>query len=97
MTLSRDAIARAALDLLADSGLDGLTMRVVAGELGVRAPTLYWHVKNKAALVTELAEAILEPVELRPREPEEPWPDWLADVVRFVAERRRAGSGGASR
>jgi uncharacterized protein (DUF58 family) len=23
--------------------------------------------------------------------------DWLMDVVRFVAERRRAGSGGASR
>lgn len=40
-------VVRAALDLLNEVGLDGLTLRRIATELDVQAPALYWHVKNK--------------------------------------------------
>jgi TetR/AcrR family tetracycline transcriptional repressor len=38
--LNRDVIARAALRLLDTTGIEGITMRAVAAELGVQAPTL---------------------------------------------------------
>lgn len=53
--LSREAVVRAALELLNQVGIDGLTVRALAHRLGVRAPTLYWHVSNKQDLLDEMA------------------------------------------
>lgn len=53
--LDRDAITQAGLDVLAEHGLDGLTVRRVADRLGVQAPALYWHVKNKKELIDEMS------------------------------------------
>ena len=36
-------------------GIDGLTTRKLAQKLGIEQPTLYWHVKNKRALLDALA------------------------------------------
>lgn len=47
-----------ALKALDDVGIDGLTLRVLAGRLGVRAPTLYWHFKNKQDLLDEMATEV---------------------------------------
>ncbi|WP_158894830.1 TetR/AcrR family transcriptional regulator C-terminal domain-containing protein [Amycolatopsis anabasis] len=55
MALSRQDIARAGLRLLNDVGLNGLTLRLIADELGVKAPALYWHFKNKEQLLDEMA------------------------------------------
>lgn len=55
MALSRQDIARAGLRLLNDVGLNGLTLRLIAQELGVKAPALYWHMKNKQELLDEMA------------------------------------------
>ncbi|MFB6726703.1 TetR family transcriptional regulator [Kribbella sp. NPDC056345] len=49
------AIADAALAVIRDVGVEGLTMRGVAERLGVRAPTLYHHVQNKAELLDLVA------------------------------------------
>lgn len=49
---------QAALDLLDDAGMDGLTVRALAARLGVQAPALYWHVRNKQALLDEMATLI---------------------------------------
>ncbi|MFC9691501.1 TetR/AcrR family transcriptional regulator [Kribbella sp. NPDC056951] len=49
------AIADAALAVIRAVGVDGLTMRGVAERLGVRAPTLYHHVRNKAELLDLVA------------------------------------------
>ena len=43
----REAITRAALDLLDRKGLEAVTMRMVAESLGVGAMTLYTYVKDK--------------------------------------------------
>jgi AcrR family transcriptional regulator len=59
-------IVDAARRILESEGPDALTMRRLAGEIGIQAPSLYKHVKDKAALevilieigFTELAEAV---------------------------------------
>jgi TetR/AcrR family tetracycline transcriptional repressor len=56
--LNPDAIARGALSLLDKSGIDGITLRALAAELGVSAPTLYWYVKSKQDIFRAMAIAI---------------------------------------
>jgi TetR/AcrR family transcriptional regulator, tetracycline repressor protein len=56
--LTKAAIVQAALDLLDEVGMDGLTVRALAARLGVQAPALYWHVRSKQALLDEMATRI---------------------------------------
>jgi TetR/AcrR family transcriptional regulator, tetracycline repressor protein len=58
--LDRGKIVRAALHLLDEVGLDGLTTRTLADWLGVRSPALYWHFKNKRELVDAVAELMIQ-------------------------------------
>ncbi len=83
MALDKQRIITEAVALLDAEGLDGVTTRKLAARLGVQSPTLYWHIPNKAALVTAIAEAILEqqfPEPVSPA-PEERWQDWLIGLA----------------
>lgn len=51
----RDEIASAARGLLEDEGEAALTMRNLAGRLGIKAPSLYKHVRNRREIETLLA------------------------------------------
>ncbi|WP_269859371.1 TetR/AcrR family transcriptional regulator C-terminal domain-containing protein [Streptomyces sp. RPT161] len=53
-----DRIVSAAFELVEADGLDRLSMRKLAERLGIQAPTLYWHVKDKHDLIDLLAEAL---------------------------------------
>ncbi|MFF4716857.1 TetR/AcrR family transcriptional regulator C-terminal domain-containing protein [Streptomyces eurythermus] len=53
--LDRGRVADTALRLLNEVGLEGLTLRAIARELDVQAPALYWHFKDKQALLDEMA------------------------------------------
>ncbi|GAA1003559.1 TetR/AcrR family transcriptional regulator [Streptomyces thermogriseus] len=55
MPLDRKRVADAALNLLNEVGLEGLTLSAIGRELGVKAPALYWHFKDKQALLDEMA------------------------------------------
>jgi TetR/AcrR family tetracycline transcriptional repressor len=81
--LGRDAIVRAALALLNDVGLDGLTLRRLADELDVQAPALYWHVKNKAELLDGMAATIVHDAlhDLEAPRRGESWVDWTAECA----------------
>ncbi|MFF0741161.1 TetR/AcrR family transcriptional regulator C-terminal domain-containing protein [Streptomyces sp. NPDC004111] len=57
--LDRKLLAETALRLLNEVGLEGLTLRAIADELGVKAPALYWHFKNKQALLDEMATEMM--------------------------------------
>ncbi|KAA2254047.1 TetR family transcriptional regulator [Solihabitans fulvus] len=83
MTLDRQQIVTEAIALLDADGLDGVTLRKLAARLGVRQPTLYWHLPNKAALITAIADAILEQhfPEMAPPEPGQRWQDWLIGLA----------------
>lgn len=83
MALDRRRIVDEAVALLDAEGLDGVTTRKLAARLGVQSPTLYWHLPNKAALVTALAEAVLDQEfpDLTSPGPEEPWQEWLGGLA----------------
>ncbi|MBB4897383.1 TetR/AcrR family transcriptional regulator [Streptomyces griseomycini] len=53
--LDRRRVVDTALRLLNEVGLEGLTLRTIARELDVKAPALYWHFKDKQALLDEMA------------------------------------------
>jgi AcrR family transcriptional regulator len=62
--LTRERIVAAAMALLDRDGYDALTMRSLAQELGVRAASLYWHVRDKEELEDWLFGAFLGEVQL---------------------------------
>jgi TetR/AcrR family transcriptional regulator, tetracycline repressor protein len=82
VALSREQVVSTAVSLLDEVGLEGLTLRRLATELGVSAPTLYWHVRDKRELLDLMAVAILgeaqHDVSPEPREGQ-PWWEWLAE------------------
>jgi TetR/AcrR family tetracycline transcriptional repressor len=83
MTLQRSHIVAAALQLLNQDGLDGVTVRKVATQLNVHVGGLYWHVKNKQDLLDEMANTILseEFATLQPPEPGQVWAEWLVEIA----------------
>jgi AcrR family transcriptional regulator len=86
MGLSVDAIAGTALSQLDDVGLDGLTMRLVAGALAVQPAALYWHVKNKQELLDAMAARIYTAAVAGLEAPRAGvgWERWLADLARAL-------------
>jgi TetR/AcrR family tetracycline transcriptional repressor len=59
MKVNRDMVARAGLKLLNEVGLEQLTLRLLAKELKIQAPTVYWHFKSKEELIDEMATMVL--------------------------------------
>jgi AcrR family transcriptional regulator len=57
--LTRDRVLDAALGMVEADGIDGLTMRELAGRLGVAVTAIYWHVGNKQTLLDELADRVI--------------------------------------
>jgi AcrR family transcriptional regulator len=60
LTPRAQAIVAAALELLEEEGADALTMRRLGERLGIRAPSLYKHLPDKAALEAAMISAGLE-------------------------------------
>lgn len=75
--LTRDSMIDAALRLLNEVGLDGLTVRRLATELGVQSPALYWHIRTKQELLDGMADAIVRGAGMGPPRTGESWQDWL--------------------
>jgi len=76
-----------ALALLDRVGLDALTVRRLAEELGVRNPALYWHFKSKQELLDQMAAAMLADAFATIETPDahdaaESWAEWLANLAR---------------
>jgi TetR/AcrR family tetracycline transcriptional repressor len=82
--IDRGALVGAALVLLDEAGLEGLSMRRLADRLGVKAASLYWHVRNKEELLGLVADEICAGV----REPETGLP-WREKLEKLVRENRR--------
>jgi TetR/AcrR family tetracycline transcriptional repressor len=57
--LTREQVVDAALRLAARDGIAGLTMRALAGELGVTTMAPYHHVPGKRALLELVADSVL--------------------------------------
>lgn len=62
--LSRDRIRAAALGIIDRDGLPGLSMRRLAAELGVQAPSLYSHFPTKDALLDDVCDQLMTAVDV---------------------------------
>lgn len=84
--ITRDSAARAALKLIDRAGLDALSLQAVAGELGVSAPSLYHHFRDKEELLAEVARCLLAEV----GHEQEHWSaDWETRMVELSLATRR--------
>jgi Transcriptional regulator len=77
--LTRDKIIDSAARLIEAHDAEGLTMRKLAGVLGVEAMSLYNHFKNKNDLLEAVAERLVDQVVLP-----SPTGDWQVDVRSFA-------------
>jgi AcrR family transcriptional regulator len=84
--ITRERIVTAALELLDDQGMDALTVRALASRLDVRAPALYWHVRNKQELLDEMATEVMRRVAgaFAAVPPGDGWRDDLAAYARVL-------------
>ncbi|MEJ1115925.1 TetR/AcrR family transcriptional regulator C-terminal domain-containing protein [Paenarthrobacter sp. CCNWLY172] len=83
--LNRDRVLQAAVTLADEAGLESLSMRRLAQELGVVPMALYKHVANKEELLDGMVDTIVG--EIDPPVPDAPW----KTVVRLrVLSARRA-------
>ncbi|MGZ4507932.1 MAG: TetR/AcrR family transcriptional regulator [Blastococcus sp.] len=73
--LSRSVVADRALVLADSEGLEAVTIRRLATELGVTPMALYWHFRTKEDLLAGLAYRVLDDVVVP-----EPTGDWVADM-----------------
>ncbi|MFQ1004329.1 TetR/AcrR family transcriptional regulator C-terminal domain-containing protein [Modestobacter sp. SSW1-42] len=83
--LTRDRVLAAAVDLADAGGIESLSMRRLAQELGVVPMALYKHVSDKDDLLDGMVDAVLGEVE----QPD-PGPGWRAAVRDRVLSARRA-------
>ena len=84
MAVTRDDVIHTAILLLQEVGLDGLTLRRLATELGISAPTLYWHVRDKRELLDLMADTMM--IDHRAKQP--PFPvglEWWQVIAEGVS------------
>jgi AcrR family transcriptional regulator len=62
--LNRELILETAIRLVDEGGIESLSMRRLARELGVEAMSLYNHVASKAELVDAMADVVMAEVDL---------------------------------
>ncbi|MFB7502377.1 TetR/AcrR family transcriptional regulator C-terminal domain-containing protein [Streptomyces broussonetiae] len=85
--LDRRRVADTALRLLNETGLEGLTLRAIAKELDVKAPALYWHFKDKQALLDEMATEMYRRMTAGSvLDPDDSWQERLSRVGRGLRE-----------
>jgi AcrR family transcriptional regulator len=75
--LDRETVTRAAIEILDQDGVDGLSMRKLGSRLGTAATTLYWHVSNKEELLDVAFDEVMREL---PDLNSEASGDWRADV-----------------
>jgi TetR/AcrR family transcriptional regulator, tetracycline repressor protein len=74
--ISRRSALVAALKVIDDEGLEALSIRRLADELGVNGASLYHHFANKDEILTGAARLALAEVRT-PDTRSEPWPVWI--------------------
>ena len=79
--ISREAIVEAAVRVLDRDGLDALSMRRVADELGTGAASLYWHVGSKDGLLDLVFDYVIGEQQVPAPDPAH-WQEQIKDVAR---------------
>lgn len=83
-TLTREAIVSAALEVVGEVGLDGLSMRRVAEALDTGAASLYWHMADKEQLIHLMLDRAMDEIALPEPDPSR----WEEQLREFASEAR---------
>ncbi|MFI9432555.1 MULTISPECIES: TetR/AcrR family transcriptional regulator [Streptosporangium] len=78
--LTREAVVEQALEIGSAEGLQAVTIRRLAQELGVTPMALYWHFKNKEQLIIGMADHLIEGFVVT-GDPARPWQEQLRELV----------------
>src|SRR3989442_5799216 len=78
--ISKDASARAALEIIDAEGLEALSLERLAKELGVRAPSLYHHFADKAEILARVARLVALEVPVPPEPSTDNWQEWMVEM-----------------
>lgn len=84
-TLSRDRVLRAAVALADDAGMESVSMRRLAQELGVVPMALYKHVANKDELIGGMIEVVVAEID-----PPDAAASWKGSVRQRILSARQA-------
>ena len=85
IALNRDRVLRAAVALADTSGIDSLSMRNLAQELGVVPMALYKHVANKQQLLDGMVDVVVGEIEPPARDA-----DWKSALRQRILSARQA-------
>jgi AcrR family transcriptional regulator len=83
--LSRSAVVDRALALADSAGVDALTIRRLATELGVTPMALYWHFRSKEELIAGVADRIWREIRTDV-DRSSPWPDQLRMMLESLID-----------
>lgn len=89
--LTRSAVVDRALQLADAEGIEALTIRRLATELGVTPMALYWHFRNKEELIAGLADRIWGEIK-SDVDPAAAWPRQLRGLLESLIDALRAHS-----
>lgn len=79
--LTRDRVLRAGMDLADSEGLDAVTMRRLAEQLGVVPMALYKHVADKDDLIAGMVDCLIEDMRVLTAHPAAQWRHTVRDLV----------------
>ncbi|MGO2747308.1 TetR family transcriptional regulator [Microbacterium sp.] len=82
----KETVVAAAMRVLAENGLPGLSMRRIADELDIQVSALYWHFPNKQALLAAVSAQIVG---------SDPQPEGMDAAARALRDRLLAHQDGA--
>jgi len=83
--LSLQAILRTALSIADRDGLDGLTLRKIASELGASPMSVYRHFRNKAEIVNGLVDRVVGDYDVTAHA-EKDWRAWMRETFRQMRQ-----------
>ena len=83
--LSKERVLRAAVALAARDGIEALTMRKLAADLGAGAMSLYHHVPNKEQLLDGMVDIVFSEIEPPPTDV-----DWKTAMRKRAVSTREA-------
>ncbi|MDX6741082.1 TetR/AcrR family transcriptional regulator [Actinocorallia sp. A-T 12471] len=87
-SVSLERIVEAALKIADEVGLDDLTIRNIAGELGVGTMTLYGYVRSKDEILDAMADHVLGGIRMPEADPADPGAVLRAAATGFLAMMR---------